>query len=354
VAVLFMDSFSHYTTVSQKYLSAGTAATINTSGGRFGGGALSTNLTFNTGHAGYDLGGVYGTTYSTLVMGAAWKSTLNLFTAEYTLLALRDTAAGVVQCCVRVGTTGKLIAYRGESTALGDSGLNTVVQGPWYYIEMKATVHNTTGAIEVRVNGVTWITLTGVNTRNGTNNYATQVQWGDANQRLGQNQPNYLMCDAYALDTSGSAPTNDFLGDTRVECLMPTGAGAHTDFSRGGTDSGANWSQVEETPPNDATDYVASSTPGQKDSYAFADLASTGGTVYAVAVNSRHQKADAGPRTVRLLARHATVEGTTAAFTPGAGSWEMRQGIFPVNPSTSAAWTPSEVNAAEFGVEVVT
>jgi hypothetical protein len=67
-------------------------------------------------------------------------------------------------------------------------------------------------------------------------------------------------------DNSGSY-MNDWGGGWEVTILRPSGASSAA-WSRGGADSGANWSQTEELTPNGATDYVESNTANQVDKYA--------------------------------------------------------------------------------------
>ena len=67
-------------------------------------------------------------------------------------------------------------------------------------------------------------------------------------------------------DDTGSFQTS-YPGQQSIIHLRPSAAGDNNAWARGGTDSGANWSQEDEVPPNDATDYVASNTLNQIDDY---------------------------------------------------------------------------------------
>ena len=73
--------------------------------------------------------------------------------------------------------------------------------------------------------------------------------------------------DDFAInDGTGSIQTS-FPDEQEVIHQRPNAVGDNNVWARGGTDSGANWSQVEENPPNDVTDYVQSNTAGQIDDY---------------------------------------------------------------------------------------
>lgn len=348
MALLYLDSFDYYSSAQLTgskfpYALSGSAPTI-TAAGRTG-----TNcLRMTTGQVGCRRR--LTTNYATLIMGVAFKATS--FTFRPAIFNVADLGTTQVTLCADV-TTGQLKVYRGNAEFGTDlsvtSGLNTLATNTWYYIEMLVTIHNTTGAVQVRVNGADWIALTtGLNTRASSNNQINEIGFGRSGSNNSATGVDYD--DYYVLDQTGSAPTNDFLGDVRVECLFPNGAGNYTQFT---PSTGSNYQNVDDTTANDATDYNSSATAGQKDTYAFTNLTTTGGAVYGVALNSRYQKSEGGTRTVRGLSRHGGVDGTGPTFTPGAGSWEYRQDLLLTNPSTSSAWTPSEVNAAEFGMEVV-
>lgn len=341
MALVFIDGFDHYTTLTQKWQETSGSPSITSAAGRFGGSGL--RQTAQTAWIRRNLGAAY----TELISGFAF-STTNYFT-RISIAAWYSSGASQVHLVLE--STGQLTVRQTSSTgtSLGNSGGYLVPQtGAWQYIEFRVKFGNPTGEAEVRVNGTTVISVTGVNTIPSGSTTANQFLIGTGNDTGTCNWD-----DLYIIDTTGSSPTNTFLGDMRIDTLFPSGAGNYGDFTRGGTDSGANWSQVDEAAPNDTTDYVYSSTVGNRDSYAFSDLANTSSVVYGAALNMRYQKADAGARTVRGFARHGGVNGAGTTFTPGAGSWEYRQDFININPSTSAAWTPTEINAAEFGLEIV-
>jgi hypothetical protein len=75
-----------------------------------------------------------------------------------------------------------------------------------------------------------------------------------------------IWTDLCLINGDGTAP-NTWAGEGSIVYLRPDGDGTLVDWARGGTDSGADWSQVEETTPNDATDYIESNTAGQIDDF---------------------------------------------------------------------------------------
>lgn len=261
--------------------------------------------------------------------------------ADQRIFAFADLATEQISL-VRNMTSGKLEVRRG-ATVLATS-TDTLLIGVNTYIEFSATIHNTTGAFEVRFNGITQASGSGVNTRNGTNNYANRVYFGHG----GTNRSASVIVDDLWLNDANGSINNGFIGDVLVKALYPDGAGANTGFT---PSAGANWQCVDETPANDDTDYVSSDVPGTKDTYAFQALPGTAVVVKAVMVQGRVRKDDAGGRTMKLLNRAGVTDNESAAFAPGT-TYQYFGAIHETNPDTATAWTVAEVNGAQFGIKV--
>jgi hypothetical protein len=153
-------------------------------------------------------------------------------------------------------------------------------------------------------------------------------------------------------DGSG-ATNNDYLGDIRVECLFPNGDGASSAFVGSDGNSVNNYLLVDETVPNDDTDYVQGTVVGDKDTYAYQDLTTTAGSVYGVNIIPRHRKADAGGRTAVTVGRESGgTEADSSAITI-LDSYIYNYDIRETKPS-GGAWSISEVNGAQFGMKVNT
>jgi hypothetical protein len=76
-----------------------------------------------------------------------------------------------------------------------------------------------------------------------------------------------LIVDDIAVNDDTGSYQNSWCGEGELIILRPDGNSGSPQWSRGGADSGANWSQVDEVTPNDATDYVESNTLDQVDEY---------------------------------------------------------------------------------------
>jgi hypothetical protein len=156
--------------------------------------------------------------------------------------------------------------------------------------------------------------------------------------------------DLYVANEQGSV-NNDFIGECRVRCLLPNGNGNSSQLVGSDGNSVNNYQLVDEATP-DTTDYVFSSTVGDKDTYTFTDLPDTSGTVAGVQVSALGLKTDVGARTLAVVTRHASSEHDSIdlglpTVTP-AYVYEVQD----TNPVAGGAWLRTDVNAAEFGVKV--
>lgn len=345
MALLFMDGFDHYASadILKKWTAQNGSSSItliNSTAGRRGGGAL---LAPSGSATTANVTKTLAASYATLIVGIAWKisavsarnimSVLDNGTAHLTLVMNSDSTLSI-----RRGTSaGTTLATSGSSLSL-----NT-----WYYIELKATIHDSTGAYEVRVNGSPWLSASNVDTRNGANASVNQVLLGS--DGVLANVLTQTFDDLYICDTSGSAPQNDFLGDVRIDTVLPSADGTYTDFTPStGTD---HYALVDEATPS-TSDYNESGTSGHQDSYVMQNVSSIPGTIFGVQVNVLAHKDDAGIRSLKVGVR----SGTTDSVDAGLGLSESAiyyRNIFATDPDTTAAWTESGANAAEALVEVV-
>lgn len=289
----------------------------------------------------------FGGNKTTATIGFSFKARTVSADAGAELAALIDGTS--TQLCLHRATSGVLSIYRGNTagTLLESTGA-ILSANTEYYIELLATISNT-GSYEVRVDGVTVLSGTGVDTSSTANQYTTGFRLG----RTIGNTANGMTVDyddVYWADDSGASPANTFLGAVRVDQLaMPTVNGTYAEFT---PSTGTNHALVvDEIPPN-TTDYIDGGTAGLRDTFAFGDLATLASqTIYSVQVKAYALKDDAGARTVGALARLSgtDLDSTNAGtLTTTAAYYNF---LFPTKPG-GGAWTEADVNAAEFGVRV--
>ena len=277
---------------------------------------------------------------NTWTVGFAFRMKDVLFSGSGPIISFMDSNEAV-QCALYATAGGFLEVRRGTSSILGTSS-NAMSVNSWYYIEMEVTINDSTGAVEVRRNGVEEIKLTGVDTKytslSGANGF--RLYGGTSSTRV-------LIDDLYVCDATGTT-NNSFLGDVRVDTLFPTADGANTDFT---PLAGSNYENVDEDDPDGDTSYNSSNTATDKDTFPVTALSSMAGDIFGVQVNNTARKDDAGAQNLK-----GAVKVGATVYTDSAqvllDSYDDKRSIFEENPGTSAAWDQAGINAAEFGYEV--
>lgn len=321
------------------------------------------------------------------------------------------------QCTIGVTSAGQIYVTTGWAggTVIATS-VNALSQSVWYSIEIKATIHNTTGSVTVRVNGTStgWINLTGANTRGGTTNaYFTRVACGQMDEHNGNSYfpGNYFIDDFIFMDTTGTR-LNDFIGDRRVNGRVVNGNGSTLQFTRtfaswptatavplgkrikdsnnniqevtaiSGTGTTGGSAPTWDPDPGDTTidnaganqvtwtnrgaeaDWLAVSEtiPDSDSSYIadgtvgdvslFTSPSIAGSSVDAMSVYMFACKDDAGSRSIRGVVKHGATVYDNGTDLPLGATYQFQSSLFETNPGTGSPWTVADLNAAEIGVKV--
>lgn len=217
----------------------------------------------------------------------------------------------------------------------------------WCFIELKALPADASNLnCEIRVDGYTWWSGTVVGTPPGT----IEPQFGPL-----FTQPNHAdmsVADIYIL--SGASAPNDFLGDVRIETLIPTAEGSDTGWSVG---AGASKTAAVADVPADAdpeADYIVSSTTSAIQTFQLGDMVSSSGTVHGVMVSVRARKESSPPRGFAPVVRlgGTVVQGPVVTL-PGSLAYAVYKSAFVTKPD-GGAWSIADVNALQAGVQVTT
>lgn len=255
----------------------------------------------------------------------------------HTIVGFYDNGSN--QCDVRVLGSGQVQLTR-NGNVLATSAAALPAPDLWMHLEVKVTVASGTGgSMELRLNGVSFVSATNVNTQNTGSPSANQFFFGGSSAF-----PRYD--DVILWNTSGSV-NNNWHGDRKVLTRLPNGAGALAQWT---PSAGANWQCVDEVTPNNDTDYVASSNAGDIDLYAHSG--GLAGTIHSAQVVAMARKDDAGLRQIRDIVRSG---GTNyqggLVHTLGSGFQSFAE-IWEADPNTAAPWTAANLNAAQFGVKL--
>ena len=341
MALLWIDGFEGY----------GTSGNPSALTARYAAAAAQTNWTIYSGRlSGYSLGSNSGdltattpalTTDSTLIAGCALYC-LNNTVASGTSFSIQfyDGATSGININLRSFTPNSTLTIKLGATTITTYTNFLLLLNVWYYIELKVFCHPTSGTVEVRVNGTTLVSLTGINTRAGTHNYHNTVVL---------EQYRCYWDDYYICDGSGAA-LNDFLGTIAVIGLFPNSDTATEQWipSAGTT----HYNLVDENPPNAATDYVSSSTQAQMDLWLYPSLAGTG-TILGLQVNTQV----AMPSGTSIILESPIVSnGSTDLgpdYTISSASYADTRHVSTTDPYTGLPWTVAGLAAAQIGIKIM-
>lgn len=353
MSLLFLDGFDHYVTadITKKWTSIFGGTPVIASSGRRSTTALQSATGTST--AAGSISKSLPSAISTIIVGTALYLA-NLSSQSQHLnnifLMLFDGATGHIG--IGVDSVGALVASRGATnisygTHLGASAGGLISTGVWNHVEAKVTIHDSTGSVEVKLNGVTVLNLTNIDTRNGGNASVNVIYIGQFNSSGGTH---FRFDDFCICDTAGST-NNNFLGDVRIDTLYPSGNGNYSQFLGSDGNSTDNYLLVDETTPN-TTDYNDGSAVNDRDSYAIGNLSALSSqTVYGVQVNAAILKDDAGSKSAATFVRSSSTNGDGSSVALSTSQTYVSQ-VFETDPNGSVAWTETTVNAMEAGVKV--
>ena len=343
MTLIFMDGFDHYGQydITKKWTSVSSLMSIDPTGGRRGTQALLVDdySEFATIQ--------FGTQLPQWYAGFAFRPLQLPPSAPAQIMRFMNVTT--VQTTLGFNPNGSLSVFRGSPSTnlLGTSAPGMLPIGGYSYVEWMVNVHNTTGSTSVRVNGVEVLNLTNVNTSGNGSAYADTFSIGNpgsSSSNIGQ----ATIDDCYVCDALGPAPHNTFLGDVRVDTLYPNADGTFQQWTT--PLPGPHYTLVDEK-ILDQTDYVASLTPGHRETYAIQDLTVETGTIYAVQLNLAAVKNDSNARQLKALYLSGASEALGPAM-PLSAALAYKMHIQTTDPATGAAWTAAAINGMQCGAEV--
>ncbi len=167
--------------------------------------------------------------------------------------------AGSARVGIAVNASGTLELWNVEDNVQIGSDSSALSLDTWYRLEISLdTTTLASSVVAGRIDGTQFAS--------GTINLASAVEAIFLGLTAADANADFYYDDVAVNDSSGSFQ-NSFPGEGEVIHLRPNAVGDNNAWGRGGTDSGANWSQTEENPPNDVTDYITSNTLNQIDDY---------------------------------------------------------------------------------------
>lgn len=266
-------------------------------------------------------------------------------TTIFPLVVKRGTAEQIrFQFRKGTGNTFRLDVFRGGNL-LGST--SDFVALSWHYFEFKFTIDPVTGSLEIRHNTQVDLTVAGP-----VNTAESGLAGADVFEITQTNGGNLEYDDMYILDSTG-AINNTYLGDSVIEGRVPTSDASPLQWA---VDSGAHFEAIDSLLASSLT-FIFSSTVGHQDMFAFSALSFITGQIHGVMVTSDGRLDTTGIREFKHIIRSNTTLYTSPAggstHSVASTSFQSFFDVFELDPDTSLKWTISNLNAAEFGLQVV-
>jgi len=247
-----------------------------------------------------------------------------------------------MQVTVEINDDFSISIKRGSETGtlLESSDPNTIITGEWQYLEMKATIHDTTGSYEIRLDETPIISGENVDTKAQTTDGITRFRLKGADSQ-------HYIDDLYFCDDSGSY-NNDFLGERQVDTIYPTAVGTYSQMSPSGEVN--NWQCVKDLTYDLTNNRVASS--GELiDTYVFSGLTELlADDINAVVVSAASRRYHGGVAKIAAVSRVDSID-YSGEFRYVRTDIEHEKTVFERNPSGEVQWTYDAVNGGEFGIK---
>jgi len=289
-------------------------------------GSYCLNLTSSTGYVNKII-----TAVDEMYFAMRWRTT-GLSDAR-TVFLLYNSVTVMIKI-LRDYVTGRLFVQRGTTTIATSVGqpfaLNTT-----HLVEAWVKIDDSVGRVVVKVDGITHIDFTG-DTKVGADTQFNKIHLGyDGSYSV----KNYY--DSFIMDDS------DWIGNTNIQAVVPTGAGTTTEWT---PSAGDNYTCVDEIPYSDA-DYVSTNTVDLTDTYATGDLVGTVSSVKCVQVQVRALTDGAPtPTNLKLAVRSGGTDYLSGDNLVPVTAKSFSH-IWELNPADAAAWEEADVNAMEIGVK---
>jgi hypothetical protein len=207
--VIFCDSFDHY----PKEQSAAKAWTLYIDSNiEIGQGR---NGTYGLKAGGWAIHTIQGAPLNTAYFEFAFRTAYLDTGRDIDFIEIRNYTVTHIQ--IRLMSNGQLRVIRPLGNAiLGTTPTPVILGNVWYHIGFKIKIGDADGAFDLRVNNVSVLSATGIDTRNeGTEAQITAISLSNTTGSSGTG-----FYDDFIISTDG------FCGDCRVKCLWPQGNGS--------------------------------------------------------------------------------------------------------------------------------
>lgn len=271
---------------------------------------------------------------STLYIGFNYFVPANITSGDYIFFLYHQST---LQMRLATWNDGSLAIYR-SSTMLEQTAPMVLRGNSWHRIEVMCFCDNA-GSYEVRVNGNTVLSGTGIDTDQAGSGLLDTILF-----RAGYSAS--LLGDIYLADDTGG---QDFMGELKVETIRPSADTAQADWTPStGID---NYAMVDDEYSDDTT-YVEGAVTDDKDLYDFGDLVNIESGIVAIQVSTVAMVTAASALDMIPVLKSGATEqdADTRRVTGNAGVQYLD--VYMQDPNTASDWAVAGVNAIQSGVKV--
>ncbi len=259
------------------------------------------------------------------------------------------TGEGTNHIGVRVIDNTDLQLYRDPNQTELARVNDIITPGNYHYIELKCLIDDTAGLAEVKVDGVTQINVSSVDTQNFSSTvkgvqFGQMTLFGAVLTDIGEDF--VAFDDIYILKTEGGAP-DDFLGPkTRVKSHPPSGDNAVTWTTSTGT---VHYTLLDENGADD-TDYVETTVDLERDEFDLTNMVEAEATIYAIKIEAEATDEGDTNNTLDVEVESGGSRSETS-YTVSDPNDTVYNHYAVVDPQGGGAWTLARVNAMRAGIE---
>lgn len=300
----------------------------------------------NTGSGDRQIRRAYGA--SKQVVGLGYRFSVNdLPDSESQALVMADfrDASNGAHCMVIMGTEGSVVAVRGGNITAGTIGGTVlgrsdpcIAAGGYHHFECKVKIDNSVGYIEVRINEVTVLNLTGIDTQNTGNATAAQFAIGRSDNWAAESTSVFDIDDVFAWDDDAGDAENtvvDFVGDKGCYFLPVTADTAEADWLKSTGVTG--YELLNEVPPSGG-DYISDSTGAARSIFEVGALPGNVSEIIAFMPVIYARKEESGTVNIRGGVVVGAEESYTPTNSPSTDYAYMEPGPKTIDPDTGVAW----------------
>lgn len=280
------------------------------------------------------------------VVGLAFGFNISALPTDPSSMALAQflDEEGKIISTLTVLPTGS-VQFRKDGRAGEVVGTSAPTILPGAYQHFECEVSGSSGAAEVRINGVTILSTAS----SGATGEIAQVMVAGCYgyPKTGALGISMLVDDLACRDNLGTK-NNGWIGDQKCYTRFPDQDGLELDWlpSEGVT----SWPMLDNVPPLDATQYLQASEAGKRTAVGIASFPTEIVAISGVYTATRLWKTDAGNAKVAVDIISGGVE-TSHNNHPISTRPAWYGDITELNPSTGAPWLVTEINAAEVLLE---